>query len=94
MEESRMKNPANPLTREAIERATRPAIPAQSRGGPRDYLTSRDYRCSELAPFEGRPGSMDAFDLPSVVNGERIPHRRPAAQCVGALKDSVSSGRD
>lgn len=82
-----MKNPANPLTREAIERATR--------GEVRTYFSDRQtYTGAELAPFDGRPGSMDAFDLPSVVNGERIPHRRPAAQCVGALKDSVSSGRD
>ncbi len=30
------------------------------------------YRGEELKPFTGRPGAMDAFKLPSLINEQRI----------------------
>ena len=40
-------------------------------------LKAADYNGAELCPFAGRPGAMDAFALPSVVGGARIPRARP-----------------
>jgi len=31
----------------------------------------------ELMPFDGRAGAMDAFSLPSMVNGKRVPRTAP-----------------
>ncbi|CAB4198220.1 hypothetical protein UFOVP1309_61 [uncultured Caudovirales phage] len=36
------------------------------------------YNGAELHPFTGRPGAMDAFEKPSLINGERQDHRRMA----------------
>jgi len=33
------------------------------------------YDGSELKRWDGRPGSMDAYDKPSMVNGVLIAHR-------------------
>lgn len=41
------------------------------------------YDGAELQPYSGRPGAMDAFELPSVVNGERVPRTAPRLLCVG-----------
>lgn len=41
------------------------------------------YDGAELRPYTGRPSSMDAFDLPSVVNGKHVQPKRPTAMCVG-----------
>lgn len=35
------------------------------------------YHGEELRPFTGRPGAMDAFSFPSVVNGQRVERVRP-----------------
>jgi len=35
------------------------------------------YDGKELRPFEGRPGSMDAFALPSMVSGIAVDRRAP-----------------
>lgn len=35
------------------------------------------YDGRELQPFTGRPGAMDAFSLPSLQAGERVPRRAP-----------------
>lgn len=43
---------------------TAPAIDGEPKG----------YRCPELRPFDGRPGAMQAFDLPSRMNN-RLHHR-------------------
>lgn len=51
------------------------------------------YEPTELRPFDGRPGAMDAFLLPSMVNGQRVPARRITAQCVGALPDRETLAR-
>lgn len=41
------------------------------------------YDGAELKPFDGRPGAMDAFSLPSLVSGERVPRTAPRLLCVG-----------
>ena len=42
-------------------------------------MPNRDhYDGAELRPFAGRPGAMDAFELPSLRFGERV-YRRGAA---------------
>ena len=41
----------------------------------RAHLSSSEYQCPELRPYEGRPGAMDAFALPSLINGQRRAHR-------------------
>ncbi len=30
------------------------------------------YSGEELKPFDGRPGAMDAFKLPSLINEQRV----------------------
>ena len=35
------------------------------------------YEAKELKPYDGRPGAMDAFKLPSVMNGVAIPRVAP-----------------
>ena len=47
------------------------------------------YDGAELRPYEGRPGAMDAFELPSVVNGERVPRTAPRLLCVGKAGHSA-----
>jgi hypothetical protein len=40
---------------------------------PVSAMTTRgNYAGLELKPFEGRPGAMDAFALPSLVNGRLV----------------------
>lgn len=51
------------------------------------------YTAVELQAFSDRPGAMDAFTLPSLVNGEPMPARRPSAQLVGALVDRSNNAR-
>lgn len=36
------------------------------------------YEGRELQPFTGRPGAMDAFRLPTLENGRRVPRKAPA----------------
>lgn len=61
-----------------------PAEPKPNRIQPvRPGTTSGYYMGAELRPYEGRPGAMDAFELPSVVNGERVPRTAPRLLCVG-----------
>lgn len=35
------------------------------------------YNGAELRPFSSRPGAMDAYALPSVINGVRTPRALP-----------------
>ena len=35
------------------------------------------YGGQELQPYQGRPGAMDAYALPSVFNGVRTPRALP-----------------
>ena len=52
------------------------------------------YDGAELRPYAGRPGAMDAFKLPSLVQGQSVPARRPSAILVGALADRSNNARD
>jgi len=43
--------------------------------GKRHHTTGKAagiYDGSELKPYEGRPNAMDAFELPSILNGQRV----------------------
>lgn len=33
------------------------------------------YNCPELRPYSGRPGAMDAYNLPSLQGGRRVHYR-------------------
>jgi len=52
------------------------------------------YTGSELKPYAGRSGAMDAFKLPSVVNGAEVERTAPAifshraVEPVGTLRSS------
>ena len=52
------------------------------------------YDGAELRPYTGRPGAMDAFSLPSLVQGQQVPARRPSAQLVAVLADRTTLARD
>lgn len=39
---------------------------------------STAYNGAELRPFEGRPGAMDAFALPSLQAGKRVERKKPS----------------
>lgn len=51
------------------------------------------YVPSTFRPSDARPGADDASLIPSMVNGVRIPHKRPVAQCVGVLADRTTLAR-
>ena len=55
------------------------AAHAPVRGG----TVSGHYVPHELAPNSDRPGSQDAFALPSVVGGVRVPRTPPASMGTG-----------
>lgn len=65
--------------------APRPRAQVQHRGG--------DYDGAELRPLPLPASRYHAFSLPSLVNGVPAPPKRPVAQCVGALKDTVANAR-
>lgn len=61
---------------------------------PTPYLYTREtYKGEELKPYEGRPGAMDAFTLPSIKDGARVPYKGIRPQLVGALKDNSNNAR-
>ena len=37
-----------------------------------DMFERPDYEGKELHDYEGRPGAMDAYRLPSLINGQRV----------------------
>jgi hypothetical protein len=45
------------------------------------------YDGAELKPFQGRPGSMDAYGLPSLRNGVRTAYSGPKPILTGQLVD-------
>lgn len=52
------------------------------------------YDGAELRRTPGIPDErFAAFDLPSLVNGVRVPAKRPSAQLVGALTDRSNNAR-
>lgn len=52
------------------------------------------YQGTELKPFTGRPGAMDAFDKPSLVNGKQVPRKAPSIQLTGNTKESTFQSND
>lgn len=46
----------------------------------RDMRGFGRYEGDELKPFEGRPGAMDAFALPSLIDGKRVYPRRSVVE--------------
>jgi hypothetical protein len=44
---------------------------------PRTRMGSGTYTGAELQPYTGRPGAMDAYALPSLSDGQRVPRRAP-----------------
>jgi len=53
---------------------------------PKTSPTGR-YDGAELKPFTGRPGSMDAYGLPSLRNGVRTTYSGPKPILTGQLVD-------
>jgi hypothetical protein len=53
---------------------------------PKTSPTGR-YDGAELKPFTGRPGSMDAYTLPSLDNGLRVAYSGPKPILTGQLVD-------
>lgn len=47
------------------------------RSEPPPMQTGERYDGAELKPFQGRPGAMQAFTLPSLQNGESVPRKPP-----------------
>lgn len=47
---------------------------------PRHYVKPGSYDGAELRPYTGRPGALDAFMLPSVVNGQIVPRKNAPAR--------------
>lgn len=56
--------PDERMAQRAAQRVTLEGRPA--------WMTSRDYDGKELRPYEGRPGALDAFSLPSRVGGRLV----------------------
>jgi hypothetical protein len=46
----------------------------------------------ELKPYEGRPGANDHLKYGSLVNGVKIPYRRPGLFCVGVAPTASLAG--
>lgn len=57
------------------------------------YVPSGCYDGAELRPFDGRPGAMDAYSLPSLRDGQRYPYNGIRPQLVGSLKDNTNNAR-
>lgn len=64
----------------ALYRHGPPPVALLAPGGPTPRYTPPrgSYDGKELQPYTGRPGAMRAFELPSLVNGQRIQRRGPA----------------
>lgn len=53
-------------------------------------LNPTHYQAPDLRPYEGRIGAMDAFNLPSLVNGVVVPRKLPILGCVGVVNGLVA----
>lgn len=65
----------------AVVKDTQPQAPRET--PVRNSTTSGHYTATELRPYQGRPGAMDAFALPSVVNCVAVPRQAPSSMCTG-----------
>jgi hypothetical protein len=56
-----------------------PVLEQQARNyrAPTPLSETPNYDGSHLRPYEGRPGAMVAFTLPSLVNGKSVPRVAP-----------------
>jgi len=65
---------------DAGHKVLQPPAPVGKLTPPRGLNHDRSalYCGSELKPYTGRPGAMAAFDLPSLVGGQRIERTAPA----------------
>lgn len=45
---------------------------------PRNMRNTTHYSGAELRPYTGRPGALDAYRLPSLIDGQRVDRRPPA----------------
>lgn len=52
------------------------------------------YQGTELKPFTGRPGAMDAFSKPSIVNGKPVPRQAPRIDMTSKPKESTFQSND
>lgn len=67
------KGTGKAAARESLgNRYATPALRAAS-----SHVDPNAYQGAELRPFTGRPGAMDAYSKPSVVNGQPVPRVRP-----------------
>ena len=44
---------------------------------PRNMHNTAHYTGAELRPYTGRPGALDAYKLPSLIDGQRVDRRPP-----------------
>lgn len=75
-----LTTPDNAHTLEQKSRAWLAARPRRTITAPRhisNASTRGSYDGAELRPYQGRPGAMDAFALPSLMAGVRVWRRRP-----------------
>lgn len=52
-----------------------------------------DYTGSELAPYTGRPGALDAFSKPSLIGGQRRAHRVASQYTEGDVPKASTPAR-
>lgn len=64
------------LIDEAPEEAAKPAYPLVQSPKILNSTSREPYVGKELDPFDGRPGAMDAYSLPSLLNGVRTYPKR------------------
>lgn len=60
---------------------------------PRYFAKAGNYDGAELRPYTGRPGALDAYRLPSVVNGRQVERVRAPIIVGGTKPDRVRDGR-
>lgn len=93
-EEQARQRPKAEKAPAAVAQATQ-ATQRPERATPlRNSTSGAPYVPHELRPFEGRPGAMDAFSLPSLVNGKQVAACASASMCGHAKQWAMhTSGR-
>lgn len=67
--------------------------PLPTTAQPIKFVSKDTYDGAELRPYEGRPGAMTAYSLPSLKDGARVPYNGIRPMLVGSLKDNTNNGR-